>query len=50
VFFLEQSGWRKLEVDNFKLDLPAETLLSRELVSEMRGEARAQRSASKCCM
>lgn len=44
VFFLDRNGWRKVDIENVKLELPAETLLFGELVSELQGEAKAQRS------
>lgn len=37
--------WRKLE--NFKLELPRDTLLSVEVVQELKGEVRGQRSSHR---
>lgn len=37
--------WRKLE--NFKLELPRDTLLSVEVVQELKGEVRGQRSRQR---
>lgn len=37
--------WRKLE--NFKLELPRDTLLSVEVVQELKGEVRGERSRQR---
>ncbi|CAB3366609.1 Hypothetical predicted protein [Cloeon dipterum] len=44
VYFLDRGRWHNVSVQNAKLDLPARTLVFGELVSELRGEARAQSS------
>ncbi|XP_065333184.1 cap-specific mRNA (nucleoside-2'-O-)-methyltransferase 1-like [Cloeon dipterum] len=44
VYFLDRGRWNNVSVENAKLDLPAKTLVFGELVSELRGEARAQTS------